>query len=143
MRSRSAQARDADAIFGPCIDPERSTTKMTSRAAPRKPSRAGGSTESRANPPCTRTCDFTCSPASRQRSTKSRSRGSRSLDSETLADSGPDDVRTACWEQARSEKPPNSSTSMASETFGSNPFASLGGEMREASATEAVSRTTP
>ena len=35
VRKSTAQARVAEAIFGPCIEPERSTTKMTSRGAPR------------------------------------------------------------------------------------------------------------
>ena len=51
VRNSEAQARPAEAIFGPCIEPERSRTKTTSRATPRNPWRAGGTTESRANPP--------------------------------------------------------------------------------------------
>ena len=61
----------------------------------------------------------------------------------TRALSGPDEVLTACCEQARSEKPPNSSTSTPNDTFASNPGTSRGGVIRDASGTVVVSGTTP
>ena len=143
VRRSEAQARAAEAIFGPCIDPERSSTKTTSRAAPRNPWRAGGTRESKANPPWTSSCDFTCSPAILQRRTKSRFRGSRSRESMTRALSGPEEALTACCEHARSAYPPNSSTSTPNDTFGSKPGASRGGVIRDASGTVLVSGTTP
>src|SRR5947199_273949 len=48
VRRRRPHARAAETIFTPSIDPERSSTKTTSRAAPRNPSRTGRTMERKA-----------------------------------------------------------------------------------------------
>ena len=152
VRKSNPHARDAETILIPSIEPERSTTKTTSRAAPRNPSRAGGMRERKATdssgPRCTRSVVRTPLRASRKRSTKSRSSGSSDRASATRIDSGPLLVRVACCEQERPSKVASgesrkSSTSTETATLGSNPGASRGGLRREASGTRSVSRAVP